>query len=291
MALIPRQTPARLHRHTTAIRSLLWCVLVAFTTALHAQPEQAPALKGRVFAYWGYNRAQFSRSNIHFAGNGYDFTLHDVVAKDRPEPFTLGGYFNPKNIWIPQYNYRVGWFANDRWSFSLGLDHMKYVVARDQTVAIHGTISNERDPSHALANGTAEVSLTPDFLAYEHTDGLNLLSVDADRYHRLWSGKTGKLALYATEGAFAGAVIPRTDVRLFGEGLNNKFHLAGYGAGAQVGLFALVADRVFLRAQVRGGFIHLPGVLTTGKDGERADQHFWFVEESVVLGVLIGHTR
>jgi hypothetical protein len=91
--------------------------------------------------YWGYNRAQFSASSIHFTGADYDFILHDVLAKDKPEAFTLNNYFNPKNIWIPQYNYRVGWFFNDRWSFSLGLDHMKYVVVQGQQVALNGTIA------------------------------------------------------------------------------------------------------------------------------------------------------
>ncbi|MBP8823541.1 MAG: hypothetical protein KBH07_07845 [Flavobacteriales bacterium] len=269
-----------------------WRLLCAalLLLAAHAHGQNGPQLKHRLFVYWGYNRAQYSRSDIRLTGNGYDFTLAEVAAKDRPEPFSLGGYFNPKTIWIPQYNYRAGWFLNDRWSLSLGLDHMKYVVANGQNVAIHGTISRERSEAHALADGSSEVRLTPDFLAYEHTDGLNLLSVDADRYHLLWAGRSGKQALYFTEGAFAGAVIPRTEVHLFGEGLNNQFHLAGYGVGAQAGLFAVAADRLFLRAQVRGGFINLPSVLTTGKTGERARQHFWFLEENVVLGVLIGRT-
>ncbi len=270
-----------------SLRCLMFAVMAGACTA-QAAARQEPHLRHRLFAYWGYNRAQFSRSDIHFSGAGYAFTLYDVAAKDRPEPFTFSGYFKPKNIWIPQYNYRIGWFPNDHWSFSLGLDHMKYVMLKDRTVSIQGTISPERSAAHAMANATAEVQLTPDFLSYEHTDGLNLLSVDADRYHLLWASANGNQALYLTEGVFAGAVIPRTDVRLFGDGLNNKFHLAGYGIGAQAGLFALAGDRVFLRAQLRGGFIDLPSVLTTGKESERASQHFWFLEESLVVGVLIG---
>lgn len=270
-------------------RTMLPFALILFSTIASAQT--VPHLKHRVFAYWGYNRAQFTTSSIHFTGNDYDFILHDVVAKDKPEGFTLNNYFNPKNIWIPQYNYRVGWFLNDRWSFSLGLDHMKYVMVHDQTVQLTGTISRERSSMYATTGETGEVRLTPDFLTYEHTDGLNLLGVDADHYDRLWSSKNGKQAVYLTEGLFAGPVIPRTDVRLFGEGINNNFHLAGYGAGAQVGLFALLLDRVFLRANVRAGYIELPSVLTTGKAEDRASQHFWFVQENVVLGVLIGREK
>ncbi len=272
-----------------ARRALTYTLLLLISTLACAQ--SAPHLKHRVFAYWGYNRAQFTASNIHFTGTDYDFTVNDVTANDKPEAFTLNNYFNPKNIWIPQYNYRVGWFLNDRWSFSLGLDHMKYVMVQDQAVQLTGSISSERSATYANSGEAREVRLTPDLLTYEHTDGLNLLCVDADHYDRLWASKDGKQGLYFTEGLFAGPVIPRTDVRLFGEGINNKFHLAGYGAGAQVGVFAIFLDRVFLRANVRAGYIGLPSVLTTGKTEDRASQHFCFVQENVVLGVLIGREK
>jgi hypothetical protein len=94
--------------------------------------------------------------------------------------------------------------------------------------------------------------------------------------------------VFLTEGLFAGPVIPRSDVRLFGEGINNKFHLAGYGAGAQLGLFTVLSDRLFLRAAAKAGYIELPSVLTTGSSEDRARQRFWFVQEYAVLGVLIG---
>ncbi len=261
--------------------------LVIITDQADAQQARAVHLKHRVFAFWGYNRAQYSASNIHFTGPGYDFILHDVVADDKPEEVTLSNYLAPRNIWIPQYNYRVGWFLNDHWSFSLGLDHMKYVMRNDQTVRITGYISPERSPKYA-GSEESNVKLTADFLRYEHTDGLNLLSIDADHYDPLWRSANGRHALFLTEGACIGPMIPRSDVRLFGVGINNKFHLAGYGAGLQIGAFAVFLDRVFLRATVRGGYIELPDVLTTGTSEDRARQHFWFVEEYAVLGVLIG---
>lgn len=257
--------------------------------AIHgfAQAPEGVHLRHRVFASWGYNRAQYSASNIHFEGPGYDFILHDVAAADQPKPFSFAVYLDPRDLSLPQYNYRAGWFLNDRWSFSLGMDHMKYVVRQDQDVRITGTISSDRSQQYA-GSEEHQVTLSEDFLIYEHTDGLNLLSVDADHYDRLWDSPSGKHALFLTEGAFAGPVIPRSDVRLFGEGINNKFHLAGYGAGAQLGLFAVFWDRLFLRAAAKGGYIELPSVLTTGTSEDRARQRFWFVQEYAVLGVLIG---
>lgn len=35
--------------------------------------------KGQMFVFWGWNRAGFSNSDIRFKGNGYDFTLNNVV--------------------------------------------------------------------------------------------------------------------------------------------------------------------------------------------------------------------
>ena len=61
--------------------------LVPTILALYC-PAQAPAtvhLRHRAFTSWGYNRAQYSVSNIHFNGPGYDFILHDVAAADEPK--------------------------------------------------------------------------------------------------------------------------------------------------------------------------------------------------------------
>ncbi|MBK7382255.1 MAG: hypothetical protein IPI81_02810 [Flavobacteriales bacterium] len=239
--------------------------------------------KGTFFVHWGYNRAWYSWSDIHFDGPDYDFTLRHVEAKDRPMPFGKD-YFNPKNIWIPQYNYRAGWFFHDRWSVSLGLDHMKYVMVQDQTVRMDGYVNGTRSIQHATAEGSRDVRLTQDFLKYEHTDGLNLLSVDLDHYDRLWAGRNNTFRLNAYEGVHAGPVIPRSDVRLFGQGLNNRFNVAGVGVGAQAGFHVWLGKHVYIRNTLKAGWIDLTHVLTTGNDADHASQHFWFVQHAIVVG-------
>ena len=51
--------------------------------------------QSRLMFHWGWNRANYSKSDIHLKGNNYDFTLHDVVAKDRQTPFSFDVYFHP----------------------------------------------------------------------------------------------------------------------------------------------------------------------------------------------------
>lgn len=245
---------------------------------------QAPSAKGSFFAHWGYNRAWYSWSDIHFDGPGYDFTLRHVQAADRPVPFGAETYLDPKQVWIPQYNYRIGWFLRDRWSISLGLDHMKYVVEQGQTVTMDGYVDGARSPQHTTGEGSHEVQITPDFLQYEHTDGLNLLSVDLDHYDLLWNSNDGRHYLRVYEGIHAGPVIPRSDVRLFGDGLNNRFNIAGVGVGAQAGLHFTFLRHFYVRNTLKGGWIDLPQVLTTGTDEDHASQHFWFVQHAIVVG-------
>src|SRR5882672_9372670 len=109
--------------------------------AQEAHPETATH-KAKFFIYWGWNRDSYTPSDIHFKGNEYDFTLYRVVAHDHQSVLALDPYVVPRTITIPQTNVRLGYFLNDHWSLSLGLDHMKYVMDQDQTANITGTIQN-----------------------------------------------------------------------------------------------------------------------------------------------------
>jgi len=266
------------------ISGALLIAALGLTGNTSAQTGTTSGDRGSFFAYWGYNRSWYSWSDIHFDGPDYDFTLRHVIAHDRPEQFSASLYLNPATMWIPQYNYRAGWFFADRWSVSLGLDHMKYVVDQDQGVRMDGYVEGTRSVNYTTEEGSREVTLSKDFLQYEHTDGLNLLSVDVEHYDPLWSSTDGRFRLRAFEGLHAGPVIPRSDVRLFGEGLNNRWNIAGVGVGAQIGLHFTFLRHFFVRNTLKAGWIDMSHVLTTGEDEDHASQHFWFVQNAIVVG-------
>ena len=67
-------------------------------------------------------RAAFSKSDIHFKGNGYDFVLHNVVAHDRPSDLSWD-YINPKEVSIPQFNFRYSYFIKDNLAIVIAQDH------------------------------------------------------------------------------------------------------------------------------------------------------------------------
>jgi len=151
-----------------------------------------PTEKGKFYIYWGYNRGWFSKSTLHFRGEHYEFSLKDVVAKDRQTPFTFSNYFNPAFFTQPQYNVRLGYFLNHRYSISIGTDHMKYVMTNHQSVLINGFVEN----SETIYDGSyqdEQISLHHDFLQFEHTDGLNYGNIDGRIHHRLFAVKNFEL--------------------------------------------------------------------------------------------------
>ena len=90
-------------------------LLLLFCTASFAQEtKKEHTNKGKIYAFWGWNRSWYTNSDIHFTGDNYDFTLNDIEATDRQTPFDLGVYFGITTITIPQTNLRFGCFINDK---------------------------------------------------------------------------------------------------------------------------------------------------------------------------------
>ena len=116
--------------------TILFLLLLTTVRSIAQAPPSSPGYKGRAFVYWGWNRAWYTNSDLHLKGDGYDFTVKDIVAQDRPTDYDTKLYFNPSSAPIPQYNFRMGYFLKENYSISFGLDHMKYVMVQDQTARI-----------------------------------------------------------------------------------------------------------------------------------------------------------
>lgn len=278
-----------MQKRTSLVLFLTFCSVFSvfaqpdwLTTKLFKSPER----KHQIWIYWGYNRGQFTKSDIHFTGPGYDFTLNNVVAKDRQSPFDAAVYFNPAKWTIPQYNVRAGFFITDRLSLSFGHDHMKYVAQQDQNFSITGTIDSTASSQYAGNYSNSPIQMTRDLLRFEHTNGLNYVSLEADYFGNIWNSNTGKQQLDFYVGFGLGMLYPRSDVDIFNIDGVNVFHVAGYGTALQTGIRFDFLPQVFLNISVKGGFIHMPNVLTITK-GHKANQKFFFLQEMATVGFCL----
>jgi hypothetical protein len=237
--------------------------------------------KGEFFFSWGYNRALYSKSDISFSGTGIDFTLNDVVAKDRPTPFNFQDYFVA--VTIPQFVMSGGYFFKDNWSISLGTDHMKYVMKKDQDVTINGIIDSSATTEYAGIYNNQSISLKPEFLRYEHTNGLNYINTGLEHYDVLWDAKKGAAKLAVVEGISLSVLYPRSDVDIFNVEGTNIFHVAGWGAALHLGFRFNILKNLYIFWNHKGGYISLPDVLCE-INKYKAKQNFFFYQTALSLG-------
>lgn len=213
--------------------------------------------KGKFFASFGWNRDSYSKSNIHFKGNDYKFTLSSVKADDKPVPF--GIYFiAPDRLTIPQTNYRLGYFFKDNYNIVLGVDHMKYVMRQNQNVIINGNIQTGNPDFDGVYNNQS-ITLTEDFLKFEHTDGLNYITIGVNRFdnfNHLLGIYTANFEVNLEEGFDMGLLYPRTNTTLLGKERYDEFHISGYGLSAKAGLNLTFFKHFYLQSDLKIGYIN-----------------------------------
>ncbi|MEO6131861.1 MAG: hypothetical protein ABIQ02_08425 [Saprospiraceae bacterium] len=268
------------------LRIFVSILLILSVSYSHAQSEnKPPGRKGNLYFYWGWNRGWYTTSDIHFHGVDYDFKLQNVVAHDKPTTFSWNKYFNPFNVTIPQTDFRIGYYIKDNYSVSFGFDHMKYVMKKNQEVKISGTIAN----TETLYDGTyanQAIILAPEFLQFEHTNGLNYINIDMRRFDRILD--LGKVKINLTEGIGVGVLMPKTNTTLFNKNNNDQYHISGYGISAVAAVNISFFKFLFIQSEFKNGYINMPDIRTSHNQSESASQHFFFTQFNVLFGATIG---
>ena len=278
------------------MKKILTLVLALLTITSFAQTENQVDLpiqkekytahnKGKFFFYWGGNRAYYSTSDIRFTGADYDFTLNDVTAQDKPKGYHVD-YINPSRMTIPQTNFRMGYFFNDHYNISVGVDHMKYVMSQNKVVSFSGNYPNEGTFGESLPGN--QVLLTEKFLTFEHTDGLNYINSEITRVDDIskWFNlpNTDKFQINLSEGLGAGVLLPKTNTKLFAKERYDEFHLSGFGLSAKAGLTFTFYKHFFIQTELKTGYIEMNDIRTTYSTADKAQQNFWFLQSTIAFG-------
>ncbi|MEZ5015882.1 MAG: hypothetical protein R2800_02445 [Flavipsychrobacter sp.] len=258
------------------MRQVLLTILIA-ATAIQANGQfikiKKPSYNGMYFQ-WGYNRDWYSKSDIQFKGSNYDFTIYDVRATDQPDFAAFKN--NPIDITIPQNSYRIGFYLNKERTHAIEInyDHAKYVMRDYETLRVKGQIrGNQIDKDTFVHRHFAHV---------DHTNGANFYMINYVGQKELLANKNnGRRMATVIWKLGGGIVVPRSDVIVLGEQLDNKFHVAGYVLGAEGGLRFYPLKNLFLEATLKGGFANYLNSLGVG-DG-KLKHHFFYGE---VIGMV-----
>lgn len=257
--------------------------------------------KGKFYIYWGGNRETYSNSDITFKGDNYNFTVENAQAEDKPKGWHVD-YINPTRMTIPQTNFRLGYFINDKYNISVGLDHMKYVVTQSQIASVTGFVNLPSSEAGSIYNGTynntpVDLSINydgedqnplPPFLTFEHTDGLNYVNSEFSRVDDfskyLGINNTDKIQINLTEGVGAGLLFPKTNARILGYQRHDEFHVSGFGVSAKAGLNFTFFKHYFLQTELKGGYINMNNIRTTNSTSDSAEQDFFFLQTIIAFG-------
>jgi hypothetical protein len=271
--------------------ALLLSVCIGFSQESELASEKYTShYKGKFYFYWGGNRDGYTKSDIHFTGTNYDFTVQDVVADDKPKGWHVD-YINPGRMTIPQTNFRLGYFVNDHYAVSIGVDHMKYVLRQYQTANITGNINLPGADPSSIYNGNynnTPTVISDNLLTFEHTDGLNYINVEVARIddlsHFIGLPNTDKFQISLTEGIGAGVLFPKTNTMLLGKQRHDEFHVSGYGISAKAGLNFTFFKHYFIQTEMKTGYINMPDIRTSYDNTDKASQHFLFLETVIAFG-------
>lgn len=263
------------------MKNLISCILLSSFVFTASAQKKGKLISG-IYLQWGYNTEWYTRSNIHFKMPGSDFTIHNVRAQNRPDLDAV--YKKPKDISIPQYNYRIGFYLNKKHSraVELNFDHAKYIVTDWQTVRVSGNIDG------TPVNGDS--TLNPNtFLHFEHTDGANWLHFNYVQQQTLLLKRNKTPLLTFVWKAGAGINIPRTDFTWRGDRFNNDFHVAGYNISAEAGARLYPLKKFFIEFTGKTGYVKYLNALSNSNavKGIRARHSFGYIELIGTIGYEI----
>ena len=243
--------------------------------------------KNAMYFFWGYNRAIYTKSDINFWGPNYNFTVLKATAKDRPSN-EFRTYVNPATISVPQFNIRLGWYYKERWDWSIGYDHMKYVMRDWQeayiTGYVNGTTTSQLNGTYTKDDG--KILIRPQDLHYENTNGLNYCSVQLNNTAPIWKTNNGKFAIMRRVGGGLGFLITQTDFNWDGKDYHSTFKFSGWGISAHAGIRLDFFNRFFILNNFQTGYINLPKNATIQHQGTYAKQDFLYGTWQITGGVL-----
>jgi len=287
------------HLLCTVALSVLACLPALAQNADGAKTSTADAMdralqaENNWYFSWGYSRQQYQDSDIHVSqpGLGNDFTVHGIKGSDFPtSPSDTLKSFSELDLTNPQENIRIGKFMNPEKTFAIefSLDHSKYNVDYNQTVAVSGTVNNAPAP--------ASISVPTQF-NYALHNGLNHVMVNAVWLKHLAGPekKPGDLQLISRAGA--GILLPHAENTIFGNtvvvGPKNEniccfnkgdwWQVNGWTAGVEVGLRYTVYKTIFLELTSKWAYGQLRGVPVYQGS---ADQTLIMTEQVLSTGFL-----
>jgi len=208
------------------VNACILFLLVAPFASL-AQNSSSSSHRGEFYFSWGYNTEVYTHSRVKVdqPGLGNKYTLYNVKGHDH-KGWDEG--LLSEALSIPQYNYRIGYFFNDKHDLGveINFDHTKFIIADEQNIALKGTLGGRQvDTSIRFSEKTG--------FYYYLNNGANFLLFNIVKRWHWYTNPKGNVKLDLLGKAGIGPVIPHVDNSLFGKQNDPGFQLGGWNTGTE----------------------------------------------------------
>jgi hypothetical protein len=215
-------------------------ISLVFFLPLMVTAQAKKKRKTELYFSWGYNTEWYTRSTLKIdqpaLNNHYNFKSirgHDHRGWD-------DGLFS-KALSIPQYNYRLGYFFNNKKDLGveINFDHTKFIFS-DQAATIKGTFNGR--PVDSTVNFSA-----PNGFYYYLNNGANFLLFNIIKRWHWYTNKQENIKIDALAKGGIGPVIPHVENKFFNEPPNKPhFQFGGWNTGVEGALRATFYKHVYL---------------------------------------------
>jgi len=210
------------------------------STTLSTYSSQESQGRGSFYFSWGYNTESYTKSNVKVnqpeLNNNYTFeNIKGVDHKGWDD-----GLFS-KPITIPQYNYRLGYFFNDKKDLGveINFDHTKFIFELGQDAKITGTLNGKSIDS------TVTFTEENGFFYYLN-NGANFLLFNLVKRIHLDHNKSGSIKTDILAKAGVGPVIPHVENSFFGLKNEPHFQVGGWNVGLEAAIRTTFYKHVYL---------------------------------------------
>ncbi|MGC4035244.1 MAG: hypothetical protein QM764_04725 [Chitinophagaceae bacterium] len=213
-----------------------------------AQQPAKKKKKTEIYLSWGYNTETYTRSTIKISQPELNNHYRFINVKGHDRPGWNDGLFS-KALSIPQYNYRLGFFFNDKnnLGFEVNFDHTKFIFADNQLVHIKGTVDGKAYDGRALFKDNSENPGADSSSYYYLNNGANFLLFNIMKRWHWFTNKKENVKIDAIAKAGIGPVIPHVENKFFQQPSNNKhFQLGGWNTGVEGALRSTFYKHVYL---------------------------------------------
>jgi hypothetical protein len=264
-----------------ALGLCLALLIPSFVTTAQSQNQKSylgVIKNGSLYFSWGYNTEWYTKSNVHVnqpsLNNNYQLrsiSAHDHRGWDE-------NFFHTA-LTVPQYNYRLGYFFNEKqdFAFEINFDHTKYIITDNQAAHLKGTLSGEQ------VDKTIDYSGDKGFY-YFLNNGANFLLFNLVKKFEIYHTDNRYFKIDLLTKAGIGPVIPHVENSFFGKANDPGFQLGGWNAGIETALRATVLKYAYIEFAQKADYARYSNLKVY--EG-RAHQAFGTYELILSLGITL----